>query len=121
MALSARSQPGAARESLHLLADAYVDFALANPELFSLILGPCPKGVRVDPLPGEHASAALFEAISVLPGALDGLAVSQVFWALTHGFATLLAAGQFRMGGEPRGALHLAVDLLVESISRGRA
>ncbi len=106
------------RATLHRQAGAYIGFAMGNPALFDLMLGPCPEGVSVDPGPGERASSSLLAAVSALEGGTDPLAVSQIFWSLVHGVTTLTIAGQFRMGGDPEAAMHLAIDLLVDSLGR---
>jgi AcrR family transcriptional regulator len=106
---AAAGDGGAAR--LHRLAGAYAGFASDNPRLFALVFGPCPAGQAPDPM-AERASAALLTAVgsAVPPG--EVLPLAQALWSLVHGYSTLSLAGQFRMG-DPRAAMHAAIDLLV--------
>jgi AcrR family transcriptional regulator len=102
----------------HHMADAYVDFALANQRLFALVFGPCGDERPFDGSGADLASRALFEMVARLVPEAQVLPVAQVFWSLVHGFATLIAAGQFRMPGDPRSALHDGVDLLLGGLGR---
>ncbi|MBI5946887.1 MAG: TetR/AcrR family transcriptional regulator [Chloroflexi bacterium] len=113
VAATTAGSPGAA---LHALADAYLAFASANPALYSLIMGPCPEERMADGEVAAAASAPLLRTVGeiVPPGRV--LAISQVFWALVHGFTSLIIAEQFRLGGDPPAAMHEAVDLLLAGL-----
>jgi AcrR family transcriptional regulator len=108
-------EPDPARR-IHLMADAYAAFAFEHPQLFVLLFGPCPEERLVEPAIGEQASAPLLETVAELAPAEDVLAISQALWSLAHGYATLAMAAQFRLGGEPRAAMHHAIDLLLAGL-----
>lgn len=101
---------------IHLMADAYATFAFEHPQLFVLLFGPCPEERLVEPEIAEQASAPLLETLAELVPADQVLAVSQALWSLAHGYSTLALAAQFRLGGEPRAAMHQGIDLLLAGL-----
>ena len=101
---------------IHQLADSYAEFASDNPQLFALLFGPGPDERLVDPAIAAEASAPLLETLADLAPADQVLNVGQGLWSLVHGFATLSLAEQFRLGGEPRAAMHHAIDLLISGL-----
>lgn len=101
---------------LHAMADAYASFAFASPQLFTVIFGPCPEERRAEDEAAASASAPLLEAVAELVGPEDVLDIAQAFWSLVHGYTTLALSDQFRMGGDPRRAIHRAVDYLLAGI-----
>ena len=104
------------RERFHAGARAYTGFANDNPHLFSLIFGLCPDDRRMDPGEAAQASQPLLDAVGEIVPPEDVLDVSQAFWSLVHGYATLALNRQFVMGGDPEAALHRAVDLLLDAL-----
>lgn len=109
----ARAGPG---DRLHAMADAYASFAFASPQLFSLIFGPCPEERRAEDEAAAAASVPLLSAVGELVEPGDVLDIGQAFWSLVHGYTTLALSDQFRMGGDPRRAIHRAVDYLLAGI-----
>jgi AcrR family transcriptional regulator len=110
----ARTAPPGAR--LHAMADAYASFAFASPQLFSLIFGPCAEERRGQDDAAAAASEPLLSAVAGLVPEGDVLDIAQAFWSLVHGYTTLALSDQFRMGGDPRRAIHHAVDYLMSGI-----
>lgn len=116
-ALVAATPPdGTPMERLHAIADGYIDFALRYPRLFSLSLGPCPDAHVVDAIHGERASEPLLAAVALLAPENSRLNVAQSLWSLVHGYVTLELAGQFRLGGTPRVALHEMIRVYGEAL-----
>lgn len=101
---------------LHAMADAYASFAFGSPQLFSLIFGPCPEERRAEDATAAAASEPLLAAVAELVPPGDVLDIAQAFWSLVHGYATLALSDQFRMGGDPRRAIHRSVDYLLAGI-----
>ena len=102
------------------MADAYASFAFASPQLFSLIFGPCPDERRAEDEAAAAAAEPLLAAVAELVPEDDVLDIAQAFWSLVHGYTTLALSDQFRMGGDPRRAIHRAVDYLMAGIRLGR-
>jgi len=116
-ALVAATPPDAsALDRMHAIADGYIDFALRCPALFSLALGPCPDAHVVDVVHSERASAPLLEAVAAIAPAERQLNAAQSLWSLVHGYVTLELAGQFRLGGTPRAALHEMITLYCDAL-----
>lgn len=102
----------------HAMAAAYLRFARDEPALFSLVFGPCPPGREPPATPGaDPASRALFDLVAGLAPAGDAVAIAQAFWALVHGFATLLLNRQFRLPGDPEAAMHAAIDVFIAGLA----
>jgi AcrR family transcriptional regulator len=104
---------------LHAMADAYASFGFASPQLFTLIFGPCPEERRAEDEAAASASEPLLAAVSELVPPEDVLDIAQAFWSLVHGYTTLALSDQFRMGGDPRRAIHRSVDYLLAGIRVG--
>jgi hypothetical protein len=102
------------------MADAYAGFAFASPQLFTLMFGPCPEERRAEADAAEAAARPLLAAVSDLVPAEDVLDVARAFWSLVHGYATLALSEQFQMGGDPRKAIHRAVDYLLGGLDAAR-
>ncbi len=101
---------------IHLMADAYAEFAAEHPQLFVLLFGPCPADRLVDPAVAAEASEPLLAALAELVPAERVLNISQALWSLAHGYSTLSLAAQFRLGGTPQEAMHEAIDLLLAGL-----
>ncbi len=117
LAASGETTPG---RRLHAMADAYAGFAFASPQLFTLMFGPCPEERRAEADAAEAAARPLLAAVSDLVPAEDVLDVARAFWSLVHGYATLALSEQFQMGGDPRKAIHRAVDYLLGGLDAAR-
>ena len=109
---------GSVSESFHALAEAYARFAFDQPQLFLLLFGPCIEERRAGADFGERASAPLFAALR-LAGVDEErlLDASQAMWSLVHGYTVLALGDQFQLGGDPRRALHAAVDALLAGLA----
>ncbi len=116
-AASGATDPG---PRLHAMADAYATFAFASPQLFTLIFGPCPEERHADAGAAEAAIGPLLAAVADLVPAEDVLDIALALWSLVHGCTTLALSEQFQMGGDPRKAIHRAVDYLLVGIEAGR-
>lgn len=103
-------------QRIHALADAYADFAFRNPQLFVLLFGPCPEDRLVEPSIAEEASAPLLQTLAALVPEEHVVPISQALWSLAHGYATLALAAQFRIGGDPRAAMHQGLELLLAGL-----
>ncbi|MFN0146022.1 MAG: TetR/AcrR family transcriptional regulator [Dehalococcoidia bacterium] len=104
------------------MADAYCAFAGANPELISLMFGPCPDGQSPGFDPGAGAAAPLFATVSAAVPPADVAPLAQAYWALVHGFSMLANAGQFRLpGADPAIAMRRAVVALLDGWGRAEA
>lgn len=121
MMAAADSAPTGPGPRLHAMADAYASFASASPQLFTLIFGPCPEERRAEDEVAASAAAPLLDAVAELVPPEDVLDVSQAFWSLVHGYTTLALSEQFRMGGDPRRAIHRAVDYLLAGIGASKS
>lgn len=115
-AASGAATPGA---RLHAMADAYASFAFGSPQLFRLIFGPCPEERRAEASAAEAAARPLLAAAGDLVAAEDVLDIARALWSLVHGYTTLALSEQFQMGGEPRQAIHRALDYLLAGIESG--
>ena len=104
------------RAALHALADGYLSFGARNAAVYSLIMGPCPEGRMADGGLAAASAQPLLTTVAKLVAPERVLAISQVFWALVHGFTSLIIAEQFRLGGDPPAAMHEAVDLLLAGL-----
>lgn len=118
--VAATPADASAVDRVHAIADGYIDFAFRCPRLFTLALGPCPDEHVVDAVHGETASAPLMEAVALLTGEETRLNVAQSLWSLVHGYVTLELAGQFRLGGTPRAALHEMIALYCDALGDER-
>jgi AcrR family transcriptional regulator len=108
---------------LALLARAYVAWALDEPRLFRLALGPYrdSPGRPADdsPLQVLDAEAAAFAAARGLPPAA-GARLAPMLWAAAHGIAALAADGPLQPPGGRDGVLDLA-DQLTAAVIDGTA
>ncbi|MEP7216504.1 MAG: WHG domain-containing protein [Anaerolineaceae bacterium] len=105
---------GDARDRARRLASAYIAFAEAEPQLFTLIFGPCSEAVQVDDLPGEEASAPLLQVAMDLVGPERALFFAEGLWSLVHGYTVLRLAAQFRMNPDHEAGFWYSLDVLLE-------
>lgn len=91
------SQGGTLRQRLRRIAEAYIAFADAEPQLLTLIFGPCPDEMQVDASIGEEASLPVLELAAELVGEERALFFAEALWSLVHGYTVLRLAAQFRM------------------------
>jgi AcrR family transcriptional regulator len=108
----AAAAPGSPRQRATALADAYTGFARANPQLFTLIFGPCGDEL-VDASAGDAASAPVLKFAASLVGPERALFLAQALWSLVHGYTVLSLARQFRQNPDPEAGFAYALDLLL--------
>jgi AcrR family transcriptional regulator len=99
-------------ERLRATADAYLEFALAQPQAYRALFEPGADGVEESPLHRQRAAVRRFlrdrvregmDAGVLAEGDLDGMAVS--LWAILHGLASFHFAGITRAEGLSQRAL----------------
>jgi AcrR family transcriptional regulator len=117
----ARIPATAHRRRLVGISRAYVNWALDEPHLFRLALGPQRR------YPGEPVNS---EPLSQLTDALDALlgdgtlspdhrrGAGLAIWSATHGVASLLSDGPLQSSGGRAAELRMC-DLVVETVIRG--
>lgn len=111
--------PGAVRERVHAMAGAYVAFAEANPQLFTLMFGPCdtaPTGLDINLASAEPVIALATEII----GPERGFWLAETLWAMVHGYTVLRLAGQFRLNPDHHAGFEFGLDLIVEAALAAR-
>jgi AcrR family transcriptional regulator len=108
----AAAVPGSPQQRATGLADAYTGFARANPQLFTLIFGPCADDL-VDASAGDAASVPVLEFAASLVDPERALFLAQALWSLVHGYAVLSLARQFRQNPDPEAGFAYALDLLL--------
>jgi hypothetical protein len=79
------------------MARSYTAFAEANPQLFTLMFGPCVDEQRYPAQLGEAAAAPVLELATEIAGEAEALGLASSLWALVHGYTVLRIAGQFRL------------------------
>jgi AcrR family transcriptional regulator len=114
---TAAEMPGALRARAGALASAYIGFARQNPELFTLVFGPCADEL-VDPAPGEAASAPVLEFAAGIVGPDRALFLAEALWSLVHGYTVLSLAQQFRQNPDPEAGFEYALDVLLAGASQ---
>ena len=80
------------------MGEAYVRFALAQPELFRLMFGARPRRERYPPLreAARETYAVLVAAFRAVPEIADPEKAAAAAWSLVHGLAQLILDGQFQ-------------------------
>jgi len=107
------SRGGTVRERLRRIAEAYIAFAEAEPQLFTLIFGPCPDEMQVDVRIGEEASRPVLELATEIVGEGRALFFAEALWSLVHGYTVLRLAAQFRMNPDHEEGFWYSLDLLM--------
>lgn len=111
--------PGTIRERVHAMANAYIAFAEANTQLFTLMFGPCdtaPTGLDIN-----LASAGPVIALATeIVGPERGLWLAESLWAMVHGYTVLRLAGQFRINQDHEAGFAFGLDLVVEAALAAR-
>jgi AcrR family transcriptional regulator len=116
MMREAAKMPGDLRQRVGALGDAYVTFAEANPQLFTLVFGPC---VDEDPSQmAEEAAAPVLALAAEVAGEGHALFVSEALWSLAHGYTMLRLADQFRMNPQHEAGFEFSLDILLEGARR---
>lgn len=104
---------GSPRERARQTARSYIDFAESEPQLFTLIFGPCSDELRVDDRLGEEAALPVLALATELVGPERALFFAEALWSLVHGYTVLRLAGQFRMNPDHDAGFWYSLDLLV--------
>jgi AcrR family transcriptional regulator len=109
---------GGIRSRVGALGAAYVAFAEANPQLFTLVFGPCIDEGHYPAQAGEEAAAPVLALAAEIAGEENALFVSEALWSLAHGYTMLRLADQFRINPQHEAGFQFAVDLLLEGARR---
>lgn len=104
--------PGSPRRRAGTLAAGYIEFAQSNPQLFTLIFGPC-EDELVDEAAGEAASTPVLDFAASLVGPEVALFFAQALWSLVHGYTVLSLAGQFRQNPDSAAGFEYSLDLML--------
>ncbi|MBA4179777.1 MAG: hypothetical protein C0506_04240 [Anaerolinea sp.] len=108
------SQGGTLRERIQRVAEAYIAFAEAEPQLFSLIFGPCTGDMEVPVEIGEGAAMPVLELAGEVVGQERALSFAEALWSLVHGYTVLRLAAQFRMNPAHEEGFWYSLALLLE-------
>ncbi|MCV6976433.1 TetR/AcrR family transcriptional regulator [Mycobacterium bourgelatii] len=112
----ARLGADTAAGALARIADAYLDFARANPAVYDAMFARATKlrFAAVDTPPELSAAfAELRQAVSLVDGERDADALTEVLWAALHGLVTLGRTGRLRPGYDSE-RLQLLVNLFTD-------
>lgn len=113
--LLARSgQVGRLQKRALAMASAYTAFAEANPQLFTLMFGPCVDEQRYPAQLGAAAAAPVLELAGEVAGEAEALGLASSLWALVHGYTVLRIAGQFRLNPNHEADFERALMSLIE-------
>ncbi|MGH2633336.1 MAG: TetR/AcrR family transcriptional regulator [Tepidiformaceae bacterium] len=117
---SAASLQGSFRVRVGGLAEAYIGFAQANPQLFTLVFGPWDAEERYPHQAGDEAAAPVLELAAEMVGPERALFLSEALWSLVHGYTVLRLANQFRLNPEHEAGFEFALDTLLAGAMRNR-
>ncbi len=101
-ALREASEGQPAAEALRRASHAYLTFARARPDLYSLMHAPRPPALA-GPGPAKDVRNLVLDLVGGLSGRPDDTAAAVAFWAFLHGFAQLERGGQFGLSGPQKG------------------
>ena len=114
MMQQAATGPGSARERAGALARAYIAFAESNPQLFTLVFGPCLEDALYPREAADQSAAPVIDLAAGIVGGGRALFLAEALWSLVHGYTVLRLAEQFRANPEHEQGLEFALDLLIE-------
>ena len=114
MMRGAADAPGTPRDRVRELADAYIAFAEANPQLFGLIFGPCVDDARYPTRAADEAAVPVRAVAAEIVGEERAMFLAEGLWALAHGYTMLRLADQFRLNPDHRAGFDLALALLLD-------
>jgi AcrR family transcriptional regulator len=106
------------RSGLTAMGQAYVDFAVARPEMYRLMFGPPLRDCRIDD-PADELGAASKAAFDRLTEAAGSHEAALAYWALTHGWAELLISGLTKIEGAEPPPVGRLLELLREAPEEG--
>ena len=104
--------PGTFRERVGALAAAYLGFAQANPQLFTLVFGPCDESSYPHHA-GDEAAEPVVALAAELVGPDRAMFLAEALWSLVHGYTVLRLANQFRLNPHHEVGFQLALDALL--------
>jgi AcrR family transcriptional regulator len=121
-----------ARQQLETLAAAYIEFGMARPNLYALMFFELPntdiaqrsmelKAAKRDALDVCTRVIAAGQGAGELPGTIDALTASHVFWAGAHGLVSLQVGEQFVMGRSVRQLVPVLVQWLRTGLEQHEA
>jgi AcrR family transcriptional regulator len=116
-----------AADGFQNMGSAYLGFARDNPGAYAAMFsGPLAKGDAALDGAGEQAFGALITGLRHalehrLPPGVDAFALAGQIWALSHGVATLAAAGRLDgvLGSSPESLLRQGVAALIDGTLSG--
>jgi AcrR family transcriptional regulator len=107
-------------QDLISLAQAFRDFARAQPEAHRLMFASIPEDWRPDLTVLAAASAPVLRTTEALAGPDHALEAARLVTAWAYGFTAMEAAGAFRMGGDVDEAFTFGITTLAATLaSRG--
>jgi len=115
--LDAAATTGDPRADLRGLANAFRQFALSQPQAYSLLFAQLPEDSRADLELNVRASEALLRTASALAGPEHSLEAARTVVAWATGFISMELRGAFRLGGDVDRAFAYGIDRLTRSIS----
>ena len=98
------------------VADAFRQFALANPRSYELIFMSLPPESHLSAELNAATAAPLIELAGRLAGQDRALEAARVITAFAHGFVSMELSGAFRLGGDVEAAYLYGVDVLVDAL-----
>ena len=110
---TAAEAPGTFRERAGALAAAYLAFAQANPQLFTLVFGPWNDEGSYPHQAGDDAAAPVVALAAELVGPERAVFLSEALWSLVHGYTVLQLANQFRLNPNHEAGFEFALDALL--------
>ena len=113
---TAANRPGRFRARIENLAQAYIAFASANPQLFTLIFGPWHDEPTYPRAAGDEAAEPVLALAAEVAGPDQALLVSEALWSLVHGYTVLHLAHQFRTNPDHEAGFLFALDALVAGL-----
>ena len=111
---AAAAVPGPISARALRIAHSYIDFATANPQLFTLIFGPCIDEDRYDRAAGDAAAAPVLALCAEIVPEDDALNLASAVWAFVHGYTVLRLAAQFRTNPAHEPAFERALIAMIE-------
>ena len=107
---------GCVRTRLRAMSEGYVAFAEQNPQLFTLMFGPCGRDLGFGVV-GLEAAEPVIRLATEIAGPEQGLTLAQALWSLVHGYTVLRLAGQFHLNDDHETAFERGVDMLLAGVA----
>ena len=114
---AADAGPGNPPEArLALLADAYRAFTRRAPRAAAMLFTDLGPGTRAPVEAAALAARPVVDVAAAFAGPAEALAAARVLTAFAYGFASMEAAGAFRLGGNVDDAFRLGIDVLAKGL-----